>query len=71
MKCKIFVVAIALSLLFSGMLIAVGGEATEGKLEYDEENEPTQLADSPWPSFGRGRNIVLDITNLLFLSRTF
>ncbi|GEM_PF-3836091 len=35
MKCKIFVVAIALSLLFSGMLIAVGGEATEGKLEYD------------------------------------
>jgi len=36
MKTKIFVLAIALSLLLSGMLVAVGGEATEGGLDHLE-----------------------------------
>jgi len=55
MKIKIYVLAIALSLLFSVMLVAIGGEATYVE-EVDEslESEPelAQLADSPWPSFG-------------------
>ncbi|GEM_PF-1188486 len=39
MKDKIIVFAMALSLLFSGMLIAVGGEAEEGKVVEKEVQE--------------------------------
>ena len=56
MKIKTIVFVIALSLLFSIMLVAIGGEATYIE-EVDEslESDPeiAQLADSPWPSFGR------------------
>ena len=59
MKKKILVLAIALSLLFSIMLIAAGGEARNAEYvseKIEEDAVITQLADSPWPSFGRGRN---------------
>ncbi len=58
MKKKAFVVAVTLSLLFSGILVAVGGEAMGGdELEESMESEPdpTDLADSAWPCFGHDK----------------
>jgi len=58
MKMKLFVFVITLSLLLSGMLVAVGGEATDGEgvdKSVKSEPEPTDWADAPWPSFGRDR----------------
>ncbi|MEF8834710.1 MAG: hypothetical protein V5A76_00990, partial [Candidatus Thermoplasmatota archaeon] len=61
MKMKLFVIVITLSLLLSGMLVAVGGEATdggEGEVNKSVEDEPelADLANSPWPMFGGGLN---------------
>jgi len=61
MKMKLFVFIITFSLLLSGILVAVAGEVTDVKEEEVKEDvkrgtEPTKLAHSPWPSFGRNQN---------------
>ncbi|MEF8873492.1 MAG: PQQ-binding-like beta-propeller repeat protein, partial [Candidatus Thermoplasmatota archaeon] len=59
MKSKIFVLTLSLLLIISGVMVVFGGETASGEgvnESVESESEPSDLADSPWPCFGRDEN---------------